>query len=39
MIAGAGRGPLVRAALNASINAKQEIKVYAVEKNPHAILT
>ncbi|XP_058791996.1 protein arginine N-methyltransferase 5 [Phymastichus coffea] len=39
MVVGAGRGPLVRAALNASINAKQKIKVYAVEKNPNAVLT
>ncbi|KAJ8666933.1 hypothetical protein QAD02_008595 [Eretmocerus hayati] len=39
MVVGAGRGPLVRAALNASINAKQRIKVYAVEKNPNAVLT
>lgn len=39
MVVGAGRGPLVRAALNASVNAKQRIKVYAVEKNPNAVLT
>lgn len=39
MVVGAGRGPLVRAALNAATNAKQKIKVYAVEKNPNAVLT
>lgn len=39
MVVGAGRGPLVRAALNASANAKRPIKVYAVEKNPNAVLT
>ncbi|XP_001600397.1 protein arginine N-methyltransferase 5 [Nasonia vitripennis] len=39
MVVGAGRGPLVRAALNASANAKRQIKVYAVEKNPNAVLT
>jgi protein arginine N-methyltransferase 5 len=39
MVVGAGRGPLVRAALNASINIKQRTKIYAVEKNPNAVLT
>ncbi|XP_014210081.1 protein arginine N-methyltransferase 5 [Copidosoma floridanum] len=39
MVVGAGRGPLVRASLNAALNAKQVIKVYAVEKNPNAVLT
>lgn len=39
MVVGAGRGPLVRAALNASMNTKIQIKVYAVEKNPNAVLT
>lgn len=39
MIVGAGRGPLVRAALNASQLAKKAVKVYAVEKNPNAVLT
>uniref|UniRef100_A0A336K664 Protein arginine N-methyltransferase n=1 Tax=Culicoides sonorensis TaxID=179676 RepID=A0A336K664_CULSO len=39
MILGAGRGPLVRAALNAAINTKRKIKVYIVEKNPNAIIT
>ncbi|XP_017880424.1 protein arginine N-methyltransferase 5 [Ceratina calcarata] len=39
MVVGAGRGPLVNASLNASATAKQDIKVYAVEKNPNAVLT
>lgn len=39
MVVGAGRGPLVRAALNASTKARQRIKIYAVEKNPNAVLT
>lgn len=39
MIVGAGRGPLVQAALNASYLERRKIKVYAVEKNPYAINT
>ncbi|XP_014230070.1 protein arginine N-methyltransferase 5 [Trichogramma pretiosum] len=39
MVVGAGRGPLVRAALNASISTRTTIKLYAVEKNPNAIIT
>ncbi|XP_015174436.1 PREDICTED: protein arginine N-methyltransferase 5 [Polistes dominula] len=39
MVVGAGRGPLVRAALNAAELTKQKIKVYAVEKNPNAVNT
>ncbi|XP_076286299.1 protein arginine N-methyltransferase 5 [Lasioglossum baleicum] len=39
MVVGAGRGPLVFASLNAAEMAKKEIKVYAVEKNPNAVLT
>ncbi|XP_011503736.1 PREDICTED: protein arginine N-methyltransferase 5 isoform X2 [Ceratosolen solmsi marchali] len=39
MVVGAGRGPLVRAALNASIKIKQKTKIYAIEKNPNAVLT
>lgn len=39
MVVGAGRGPLVRAALNAAEKAKIKVKVYAVEKNPNAVLT
>ncbi|XP_067002260.2 protein arginine N-methyltransferase 5 [Anabrus simplex] len=39
MVVGAGRGPLVRAALNAANKADRQIKVYAVEKNPNAVVT
>ena len=39
MLVGAGRGPLVRAALNASEIARVPVKIYAVEKNPNAVLT
>ena len=39
MVVGAGRGPLVRASLAASVEAKRKIKVYAVEKNPNAVIT
>lgn len=39
MVLGAGRGPLVRAALNASSNSGRKMKIYVVEKNPNAIAT
>ncbi|XP_076325185.1 protein arginine N-methyltransferase 5 isoform X2 [Tachypleus tridentatus] len=39
MVVGAGRGPLVRAALAAAKNAERDIKVFAVEKNPNAVVT
>ncbi|XP_035231294.1 protein arginine N-methyltransferase 5-like [Stegodyphus dumicola] len=39
MVVGAGRGPLVRAAIAAAKNAQRQIKVYAVEKNPNAVVT
>lgn len=39
MVVGAGRGPLVQAALNASYVTKRKVKVYAVEKNPFAVNT
>ncbi|ESN96246.1 hypothetical protein HELRODRAFT_68344 [Helobdella robusta] len=39
MVLGAGRGPLVTAALKAAAEAKCLIKVYAVEKNPNAVVT
>lgn len=39
MVVGAGRGPLVRAALTAARKAERKIKVYAVEKNPNAVVT
>ncbi|KAK0078229.1 hypothetical protein PV325_002802 [Microctonus aethiopoides] len=38
-VVGAGRGPLVRATLNAADMAHVAVKVYAVEKNPNAVLT
>ncbi|KAJ6643013.1 Protein arginine N-methyltransferase 5 [Pseudolycoriella hygida] len=39
MIVGAGRGPLIRSSLNASVKTGRKIKLYAIEKNPHAINT
>ncbi|XP_023343008.1 protein arginine N-methyltransferase 5 [Eurytemora carolleeae] len=39
MVVGAGRGPLVKAAISASKNAGRLIRVFAVEKNPNAIVT
>lgn len=39
MIVGAGRGPLVRAALNASKKTGIKTKIFIVEKNPNAVLT
>ena len=39
MVVGAGRGPLVDAALKAAAVAKRSIRVYAVEKNPGAVNT
>jgi len=39
MVVGAGRGPLVRASLAAAKSANRTIKVYAVEKNPNAVVT
>ena len=39
MVLGAGRGPLVTASLQAADKAERQIKVYAVEKNPNAIVT
>merc|ERR1719445_987541 len=39
MVVGAGRGPLVRAALNASQKSGVKIRVFAVEKNPNAVIT
>lgn len=39
MVLGAGRGPLVRAALNASQNTSRKIKIFVIEKNPNAIIT
>ena len=39
MVVGAGRGPLVAAALSAGERAGVELRVYAVEKNPNAVVT
>jgi len=39
MVWGAGRGPLVRASLQAAKRANFHIKLYAVEKNPNAVVT
>ena len=39
MVVGAGRGPLVFRSLAAACRAKQNIHVYAVEKNENAINT
>lgn len=39
IVVGAGRGPLVQAALNASYLLNRPIKLYALEKNPYAINT
>ena len=39
MVLGAGRGPLVRAALKAAKNSNRKIKCFAVEKNANAAVT
>jgi len=39
MVVGAGRGPLIRASLRAAEAAKRQIKIYAVDKNPNAIIS
>jgi predicted RNA methylase len=39
MVLGAGRGPLVTASINAAKTADRKIQVYAVEKNPNAVVT
>lgn len=39
MILGAGRGPLVRAALNAAENSGRKVRIYIIEKNPNAVRT
>ncbi|XP_043200596.1 protein arginine N-methyltransferase 5-like [Amphibalanus amphitrite] len=39
MVVGAGRGPLVRAAFLAARQAERQLRVYAVEKNPNAVVT
>jgi len=39
MVVGAGRGPLVKAALKAAQLSDRKIRVFAVEKNPNAVVT
>ncbi|XVE71417.1 hypothetical protein DITRI_Ditri10aG0148500 [Diplodiscus trichospermus] len=39
MVVGAGRGPLVRASLQAAEETGRKLRVYAVEKNPNAVVT
>ncbi|XP_068027417.1 protein arginine N-methyltransferase 5 [Melanerpes formicivorus] len=39
MVLGAGRGPLVNAALRAGRQAGRKLRIYAVEKNPNAVVT
>ena len=39
MVVGAGRGPLVRCSLQAAKSANRDAKVYAIEKNPNAVVT
>ncbi|KAG9406093.1 Protein arginine N-methyltransferase 5 [Aphanomyces cochlioides] len=39
MVVGAGRGPLVRCVLRAAEKANRTIRMYAVEKNPNAVIT
>lgn len=39
LLVGAGRGPLIRAALKSATDIGRSIHLYAVEKNPHAIIT
>ncbi|KAI8807420.1 PRMT5 arginine-N-methyltransferase-domain-containing protein [Cladochytrium replicatum] len=39
MVVGAGRGPLVDRSLKAAAQANKPVRLYAVEKNPNAIIT
>ncbi|RLN51899.1 hypothetical protein BBJ29_009646 [Phytophthora kernoviae] len=39
MVVGAGRGPLVRCALRAATMANRKTRMFAVEKNPNAVIT
>ena len=39
MVVGAGRGPLVDRALRAAQQANRKVRIYAIEKNPNAIVT
>ena len=39
MVVGAGRGPLVASSLRAAKRAGRRVRIYAVEKNPNAVVT
>jgi protein arginine N-methyltransferase 5 len=39
VVLGAGRGPLVQCALQAATQARALARVFAIEKNPHAVVT
>lgn len=39
MVVGAGRGPLVNCSIRAAEKAQRKVKLYAVEKNPNALVT
>lgn len=39
MVLGAGRGPLVRAAINVQKSEGVQFKIYAIDKNPNAVIT
>ncbi|EDQ91400.1 uncharacterized protein MONBRDRAFT_31396 [Monosiga brevicollis MX1] len=39
MVVGAGRGPLVQRTLDAAAEVGRQVRVYAVEKNPNAVIT
>lgn len=39
MVVGAGRGPIVRCALRAAVTANRKTRMFAVEKNPNAVIT
>ena len=38
MVVGAGRGPLVDASLRAAYSVNRRVMIYAVEKNPGAVI-
>lgn len=38
MVVGAGRGPLVAAALRAALDSNRNVRLYAIEKNPNAVI-
>ena len=39
MVVGAGRGPVVDASLRAAYSINRRVMIYAVEKNPGAVIT